>query len=225
MKPIQLCAAILEADLANIEREVRRAEAAGVGSLHVDVADGHFVPSFGFGKEMVAALRRITQLPIAVHLLVRQPDRYARMFVEAGADLLIWHLEAPHQPLKTLELIRGMGCRSGLALHPLTLLSKAFRFLGALDQLLILTSHPGPHADSFLPETLEKVRQARLYRETHNLRFEIAAEGGVQEDNLSSLAQAGADVVILGKSLFGSHDPVEAARRLVVRGAEALAAG
>lgn len=225
MKVIQLYAAILAADLIHLESEVRLAEEAGITGLHVDVADGHFVPFFGCGVELVSALRRVTSLPLAVHLLIQQPDRYARTFIQVGADLVISHLEAHHRPEKTLELVRGMGCRSGLALSPLTLFSKVVPFLPYLDQLLILTSHPGLYADCFVSETVEKIRQARDYRQNHNLRFEIAVEGAITEENLGLVARAGADVCVLGKSFFQSSDPVAVARRLVLQGAEALAAG
>ncbi|MGD9896668.1 MAG: ribulose-phosphate 3-epimerase [Candidatus Methylacidiphilaceae bacterium] len=204
MRSVRFAAAI-GAKPCQVENEVRELEAAGVDLLHVEVMDGHFVPALGGGPDFVGALRATTELPIEVHLRIEQPDRYARAFIEAGADIVTVHLEARHDVQKTIELIRSMGCRCGLALNPLTLLEKALKHLPYVHFLLCLTANPGPH-QPFSPETLKKMAQAKDYRQTGNLTYEIVAEGGVTQESLASVVIYGADRVVLESRLLGGGD-------------------
>ena len=129
MRTVRLSAALLASDLGQLAQEVKRLEEAQVDVVHIDVMDGHFVPYFALGTEIVQSVRKMTRLPIEVHLMIQQPDRYARAFVEAGADVLIVHLEAYHDPRRTIGMIQEMGCRCAVAINPMTLVEKTFPLL------------------------------------------------------------------------------------------------
>ena len=224
MKRILLAPSVLAADYGNIERDIRAVEAAGADLLHVDIMDGHFVPNLSFGPDFVATLRRITRLPLDVHLMIQQPDRYARAFIEAGADTLTVHLEAYHEVGRTLDLIKGMGCRTGLAINPLTLIEKAEKYLKRVDLLLCMTVNPGFGGQPFIVEVLEKVRLARSFREQHNLSYDIEVDGGLGESTIGPSVVAGANVIVAGSSVF-KNDPAVAIKLLREKAAEANSAG
>jgi len=225
MKPILLAPSILAADYANIERDVRAVEAAGVDCLHVDIMDGHFVPNMSFGPDFVAMLRRITRLPLDVHLMIQQPDRYVRSFIEAGADTVTIHLEAYHDVGRTLDLIKSMGCRAGIAVNPLTLLEKAEKYLKRVDLVLCMTVNPGFGGQPFIMEVMEKVRYARAYRDQNNLNYDIEVDGGLTADTIGPAVVAGANLIVAGSSIFGRQDIAGSVKVLRQRAAEANAAG
>src|ERR1700743_3696182 len=133
MRTVRIAASLLAANLGQLEAEVKRMEAAHVDVIHIDVMDGHFVPYFALGAHRWQTARSLTRLPIEVHLMIQQPDRYARAFVEAGADTLIVHLEAYHDPQRTLHIIRDMGCQAALAINPMTLVEKTYSLLAEVD--------------------------------------------------------------------------------------------
>jgi len=225
MKPIQLAPSLLAADYGNIERDVRAVEAAGVDCLHVDIMDGHFVPNMSFGPDFVAMLRRITRLPLDVHLMIQQPDRYVRSFIEAGADTITIHLEAYHDVGRTLDLIKSMGCRAGIAVNPLTLIEKAEKYLKRVDLVLCMTVNPGFGGQPFIMEVMEKVRYARLYRDQNNLNYDIEVDGGLTTDTIGPAVVAGANLIVAGSSIFGKPDIGAAVKLLRQKAAEANAAG
>lgn len=225
MRTVRLAANLLAADLANLEQEVKRMEAAQVDSIHIDVMDGHFVPYFALGPEVVQIVRKLTRLPIEVHLMIQQPDRYARAFVEAGADLLVVHLESYHDPKRTVSLIQEMGCRCSLAINPMTLVENTYPLLKTVDQLLCMSVNPGFMGQPFIIEVLEKVRVARAYRDKHHLQFDIALDGGVTDETVGPCVTAGANQVVVGRPLFTPKDAAEAARLLRARANEVGAGG
>lgn len=185
-----------------LSKEIKKAEIFNCDSIHVDVTDGHFVPNLSIGPDFIAALRSMTNLPIEVHLLIQQPDRFARDFVESGADLLIVHMEAHHDVKKTINLIHSMGCRCGLALNPLTVFEKSIKYLSQLQALLILITNFPSKSHPFQPDKLSKIRKAREFREKNNLNFQILVEGGLSAQTIPSTVIAGANTLILESSFF-----------------------
>ncbi|MDX2227372.1 MAG: ribulose-phosphate 3-epimerase [Verrucomicrobiae bacterium] len=201
LKP-KIAASILAADFGHMADQARQAQDAGAEWLHLDVMDGHFVPNISFGPDMVAALRKAVTIPLDVHLMISHPDRYARAFVEAGADNLTVHLEAPHNVDKTISLIRGMGCKCGLAINPATLADKALPYLREIDLMLVMTVNPGFGGQNFMVDCLEKVR---VFREAINrdvIPCELEVDGGVNLDTIGPSARAGANVFVCGTSIF-----------------------
>jgi len=225
MRTVRIAASLLAADLGRLQQEVKRIEAAQVDVIHIDVMDGHFVPYFALGTEVVQAIRKMTRLPIEVHLMIQQPDRYARAFVEAGADTLIVHLESYHHPQRTLVNIREMGCRTSLAINPMTLFEKTCPLLQKVDQLLCMSVNPGFMGQPFIIEVLEKVRLAQAYRDKHRLEYEISIDGGVTDETIGPCVTAGANQVVVGRPIFSPADANDATRLLRARANEVGAGG
>jgi len=225
MRTVRLAASLLAANLGQIEQEVKRIEDAQVDAVHIDVMDGHFVPYFALGADTVQAVRKLTRLPIEVHLMIQQPDRYARAFVEAGADLLIVHLEAYHDPKRTIAIVQEMGCRCALAINPMTLVENTYTMLKKVDQLLCMSVNPGFMGQPFIIEVLEKVRLAQAYRDKNHLQFDISVDGGVTDETVGPCVTAGASQVVVGGPIFVPKEAGEATRLLRARANEVGAGG
>jgi ribulose-phosphate 3-epimerase len=225
MRTVRLAASLLAANLGQLEAEVKRMEEAQIDAIHIDVMDGHFVPYFALGADVVESVRKITRLPIEVHLMIQQPDRYARAFIEAGADMLIVHLEAYHDPRRTVAMVQEMGCRCSLAINPMTLVENAYGVLKKADQLLCMSVNPGFMGQPFIIEVLEKVRVARTFRDKNHLEFDISIDGGVTDETVGPCVTAGASQVVVGGPLFVPKDASEAARLLRARANEVGAGG
>lgn len=225
MRTVRIAASLLAANLGALEQEVKRMEAAQVDAIHIDVMDGHFVPYFALGADVVQSVRKITRLPIEVHLMIQQPDRYARAFVEAGADLLIVHLEAYHDPKRTIAMVQEMGCRCALAINPMTLVENTYALLKTADQLLCMSVNPGFMGQPFIIEVLEKVRVARAFRDKNHLQFDISIDGGVTDETVGPCVTSGANQVVVGQPLFAPADASDAARLLRARANEVGSGG
>jgi ribulose-phosphate 3-epimerase len=225
MRTVRIAASLLAANLGQLENEVKRMEAAQVDVIHIDVMDGHFVPYFALGADTVQAVRKLTRLPIEVHLMIQQPDRYARAFVEAGADTLIVHLEAYHDPKRTIAVVQDMGCRCSLAINPMTLVENTYPLLKKVDQLLCMSVNPGFMGQPFIIEVLEKVRLANTYREKNHLHFDISLDGGVTDETVGPCVTSGANQVVVGSPLFVPKDANDASRLLRARANEVGAGG
>jgi ribulose-phosphate 3-epimerase len=194
---------LLACDFADLQAEVRRMEEAGARILHLDVMDGHFVPNISFGAPIVEAVRRVTRLPLDVHLMISAPARYVRQFRQAGADLLTVHIEATTDPRELLREIRRLGAAAGLTLNPPTPLSTVEPYLDACDLLLVMSVMPGFGGQEFDPVALDKLRRARALAPANLL---LSVDGGVNQDTIGPCAAAGADLFVMGTALFTQDD-------------------
>jgi ribulose-phosphate 3-epimerase len=194
---------MLLCDFGNLEREVERLEAAGVKALHLDVMDGKFVPNLTYGMPIVSAFRRLTALPLDVHLMIAEPGRYLAQFVEAGADIVTVHAEAVQDLPEVLHEIHRLGAAAGVAVNPQTSLERLETCWELCDLLLIMSVPAGFGGQSFQPVALEKLRQARA-RAGETMLLEV--DGGVNSETIASCAEAGADLFVVGSAIFRSHD-------------------
>src|SRR5256714_5845769 len=181
MHRILIAPSILAADFSRLADEVRRVEDAGADWIHCDIMDGHFVDNISFGPGMVTTVRKLTALPLDVHLMIEHPDHYLPRFLDAGANSITVHVEpeSKHEVLKTLQQIREAGCRAGLTLNPATPFALLEPFLHQLDLLLIMPVHPGFGGQSFRAEQMEKVRRARDWKAKNNPTLDIEVDGGI----------------------------------------------
>jgi ribulose-phosphate 3-epimerase len=215
---VKIAPSILNADFGHLAEAVQRAEAGGADWIHVDVMDGLFVPNITLGPMVVEAIRRATSLPLDVHLMIDEPRRYVKRFVDSGADWLTIHLEADRHAHRTLSEIRAAGARAGLALNPGTPVALTEDLIEGLDLLLVMSVNPGFGGQAFIPAALRKLRQARALIERCNDQCELEVDGGVKLSNASSVVQAGATVIVAGSFVYAEGASVEANIR-ALRGA------
>ena len=207
---IKIAPSILAADSANLGADIRVAQAAGADYIHVDVMDGHFVPNITIGPPVVAALRRITHLPLDVHLMIEQPDRYLGDFVKAGADIITVHVETCPHLHRTVQQIRELGARPGVTLNPATALETVHEILPYVEQVLVMTVNPGFGGQSYIETMSEKIgRLAKMIADA-GLNVDIEVDGGVDVDTTPRVVAAGARVLVAGTAVFGHPEGVAA---------------
>lgn len=206
MRPIIIAPSLLAADPGSLGLEAKRAGESGADWLHMDIMDGHFVPNLSFGPAIVAAAKRHTDLPLDVHLMLTRPDRYVDAFAKAGATWISVHVEAQHDVSATLERIRSLGCRRGLALNPDTPAEAAEPFLGCVELVLAMTVHPGFGGQALISEVLHKCLKLKEMRDSKGRDFDIEVDGGVGMDNAAACAAAGANVLVAGTALYAPGD-------------------
>jgi ribulose-phosphate 3-epimerase len=211
---IRIAPSILSADLGRLADEVRIAEAAGADWIHVDVMDGRFVPNIALGPSFVRAVRAASQLPIDVHLMIVEPERYVEDFAAAGADVISVHVEASVHLQRTLSRIRALGKRAGVVLNPHTSEESIRYVLADVDLILVMSVNPGFSGQSFLPSVLPKLRTLREWIDRDNLAIDLEIDGGVQPSTARQVVEAGARVLVAGNAFFGAKDRPEAMRAL-----------
>ena len=200
---------ILRADFARLGDEIARCEAGGADLIHIDVMDGCFVPSLTFGLKVIDTVRRLTALPIDVHLMVVHPEKYFDDFARAGATGLTIHVEVSPHLHRQLYRIKELGCLAGAALNPSTPLEMVNEVASDLDLLLVMTVNPGYGGQSFIGGMLDKIRRARAMLEAARSRAFLEVDGGVARDTIGDCWRAGADTFVAGNAIFSAHDPVQ----------------
>jgi len=209
---IKIAPSILSADFAALASDIARVEAGGADQLHVDVMDGRFVPNITIGPLVVAAIRKRTRLPLDVHLMIVEPERYVAEFVVAGADMVTVHVEACTHLQRTLAHIRELGARAGVALNPSTPPSALEYVLDDLDLVLVMSVNPGFGGQSFIPSAHRKIRELRKL--LGDRPVDVSVDGGVKAGLAKSLAEDGASTLVAGSAVFGAADPAAAVRAI-----------
>jgi len=212
MSTVRIAPSILSADFSRLGDQVALVERAGAGLIHVDVMDGHFVPNITMGPLVVSALKRTTALPLDVHLMITDPERYVEAFAKAGATTISVHVEAALDLRKTLEHIRQLGVRAGVAINPATPVDVLRPMLDAIDHVIVMSVNPGFAGQKFIPGSLEK---CRAVRDMVGPATDVEVDGGVDLTNAGALAAAGASILVAGASVFAQPDPAAATRDLL----------
>jgi ribulose-phosphate 3-epimerase len=210
----KIAPSILSADFARLGEEVKAVERAGADYIHIDVMDGHFVPNITIGPLIVKAVRRVTQLPLDVHLMISSPDQFIQNFVDAGADIVTVHAEAVHHLHRSIQLIRKAGAKPGVSLNPATPLEALEYVLADLDMVLLMTVNPGFESQAFIPGVLPKIRRLREMIDKRKLEVEIEVDGGINAETIRQVSAAGTEVFVAGSAIFYSKDYAATIREL-----------
>jgi ribulose-phosphate 3-epimerase len=210
MPAVRIAPSILAADFADLGEQVRAAEAAGADQIHVDVMDGHFVPNISIGAPIVRSLRPVTRLPLDVHLMITNPERYLETFAEAGADILSVHIEACPHVNRVIQQIKALGLKAGIALNPGTPLVSIEEVLPDVDLVLVMSVNPGFGGQAYIPGSTSKIARLRKILEMAGLQTDIEVDGGIDAGTISPAVGAGATIVVAGSSIFNKQGAVAA---------------
>ncbi len=202
----KLAPSILSADFSKLGDEVKLISDAGCDYIHIDVMDGQFVPNISFGPVVIKSIRKKTEKVFDVHLMIDQPERFIKEFVDAGADIITIHEEASLHLHRTIQLIKSHNVKVSVALNPATPLNVLDYIIEELDMVLLMTVNPGFGGQSFIPQILEKVKELVIIREKKGLKFEIQVDGGVSLENIKEIVEAGVDIAVAGSAVFGTDD-------------------
>ncbi len=216
MNNIIVSPSILAGDFANMEKSVRALGDWGADYVHCDVMDGVYVKNLTFGMPMIAAIKKISPLPLDVHLMITEPERYVAEFVKCGADIVTFHPDASKRPAETLDEIRSLGAKAGIVINPNVSFEEYKHLLKKCDVLLVMSVYAGLGGQKFIPETLETVRAAVKYIEENALDVIIEIDGGVGESNAATVREAGVRMIVAGSAVYKSDDPARTVR--VLRG-------
>ncbi len=204
----------ISADFAHLAEDIGKVERGGADLLHLDVMDGHFVPNITFGPLVVKAVRKVTSLPLDVHLMIEAPDRYLEAFVEAGADSIAVHVEVLPHLHRTVHLIQKLGAKAGVAINPATPVAALEDIAADLDYVLVMSVNPGFGGQTFIPRSESKVRAVRELLDKQASRAVVAIDGGIEQSNAAAVVAAGVEILVAGTSIFGQADPARALRDL-----------
>jgi len=205
----KIAPSILSADFTKLGEEITAVEEAGADYIHIDVMDGHFVPNITVGPMIVKAAKKVTNLPLDVHLMIENPERYIDDFVSAGSDIITVHVETSTHLHRLLGDIRDAGIKAGTALNPATPLSSIQHVLHAMDMVVVMTVNPGFGGQSFIPEVLPKIEELTRIKDQKGMEIDIEVDGGINVENIAQVARAGVNVFVAGNAVFGSPNYAE----------------
>jgi len=209
---IKIAPSILSADFSRLGEEIKAAEKAGADFIHVDVMDGHFVPNITIGPLVVKAVKKVATIPLDVHLMIKEPDRYIKDFAESGADIITVHAEASVHLHRSIQNIKECGVKAAVSINPATPLNSIEFILPIVDMILLMSVNPGFGGQKFIPEILPKIKQLKKIIDENKFRAEIEVDGGVTVDNVAEVCKAGADIVVMGNAFYNSKDYAETVR-------------
>ena len=213
---MKIAPSILSADFSRLKDEIQAVEAAGADWLHVDVMDGHFVPNITIGPVVVEWVRKVTTIPVDVHLMISDPDKYAPEFIKAGADWISIHPDTCADPNATLRRIRNLGAKTSVAVNPDVPLSKVEGCFDNIDMLLMMTVFPGFGGQAFIPDVLPKISEAKKIIDQRKLSVLIEVDGGIKTDNIARVVQAGGEVIVSGSGIFKTPSYADTIRQMRV---------
>ena len=214
MKSLNIAPSILSADFSRLKDEIQAVEAAGADWLHVDVMDGHFVPNITIGPVVVEWVRKVTKIPIDVHLMITDPDKYAPEFIKAGADWISVHPDTCPNPNATLNKIRDLGAKSSIAVNPDVPLKKVEGCFSDIDMVLMMTVFPGFGGQAFIPDVLPKIEEVRKRIDQSRLAILVEVDGGIKTDNIDRVCRAGGEVIVSGSGIFKTPNYADTIRRM-----------
>ncbi len=211
---IKIAPSILSADFSRLGDEIRAVEEAGAEWIHIDVMDGHYVANITIGPVVVESIRKVTRLPLDVHLMITDPDKYGPEFIKAGADWISIHPETCEEPKTSLKKIRELGAKASIAVNPDVPLDQVERYFPDIDMVLMMTVFPGFAGQAFIEDVLPKIEKAKKVIEQRKLPILIEADGGIKADNIARVVEAGAEVIVSGSGIFKTSDYADTIRRM-----------
>jgi len=213
-KPVRIAPSILSADFAALGAAITAAEKGGADLIHVDVMDGHFVPNITIGPPVVKSIKRVARVPLDVHLMITDPDRYAEAFVDAGADMLSVHVEVLPHLHRSVAFIKSLGVKAGVVLNPSTPVVALEEIAGDVDFVLVMSVNPGFGGQTFIPKSVQKVSAVRALLDRARNTAPIEIDGGIDLSNIARVIDAGVEIVVAGSAIFSRPDPTAATKAL-----------